>query len=320
MVMSISRCFGAAHQTREAGQSDFCFKRKITLAPLFLIGFALSFSGHVIAQTPRETATELVPPPPPGYDDTREAGDKGHQAEQDLLDPERAFDSKTGQNLHWDRKDKTWKDSKTGKALGFQGARSKKACPPPPTTATTPQPPPNPPPPIPPKHRTVCAECQGIQDRIDANSDALDAANSDYDDAVNQVRDAQARLGSDQGQLEAVKANPKDFDISAAKVQAKIDADNADIAAGKAKADKASAEKARLENELRELGAKLDKCLKKKCGHASANRELKNSLFNIGIDSALGKHHKKDKRDDEDKQNDKEQHDDTPPNDDEPWH
>jgi opacity protein-like surface antigen len=88
-------------------------------------GKALGFMGG------RDKDGAVVPPPPRLYDEDRPSGDRGHQAEQDMTDPEKAFDSKTGQNLFWDRKDKTWKDGKTGKSLGFQGARTKKPCPPP---------------------------------------------------------------------------------------------------------------------------------------------------------------------------------------------
>ena len=174
---------------------------------------------------------------------------------------------------------------------------------------------PPPPPPIPPKGRKVCEPCQGIQDQIDADWTALDAANSDLNDAANDLQSAQARLGSHQGQLEAVKASPKDFTISAAQVQARIDADNADIAAAKAKGAKAGAEVSRLEKELRDLGVKLDDCIKK-CGHASSNRKFKNTMFNIGIDRALRKH-RKDDRDKEDRRREEERN---TSHDEDPWH
>ena len=157
---------------------------------------------------------------------------------------------------------------------------------------------PPPPPPIPPKGKKVCQECQGIQDQIDADTDALAAANSDLNDAANDLQGAQARLGSHQGLLDAIKASPKDYDISPAKMQAKIDADNADIAAAKAKGAKASAEVARLEKELRDLGVKLDACVKK-CGHASMHKEMKHSLIKFGLEKAFDKHHKTDSQDEE---------------------
>ena len=160
-----------------------------------------------------------------------------------------------------------------------------------------------PPPPIPPKGRQVCKECQGIQNRIDADSDAFDAANSNLNDATNDLKDAQARLDRDQGLLDAVKANPKDYDISVSKVQSRIDADNADIATAKAKGAKAGAEAARLENELRGLGVQLDNCIRN-CGHASVPKKVKHSLFDIGIDKALDKHRKKDDKDDDEHDDD----------------
>lgn len=70
---------------------------------------------------------EIIPPPP------RQSG-----AEFDPIDPKNAHNPETGQNLHWDRKEKTWKDSKTGKAVPgrFKGRLTKKPCPPPATKTT----------------------------------------------------------------------------------------------------------------------------------------------------------------------------------------
>ena len=45
-----------------------------------------------------------------------------HQAQQDKNDPERAYDSRTGQNLKWDRTKASWVDAKTGNVVGFSGA------------------------------------------------------------------------------------------------------------------------------------------------------------------------------------------------------
>ncbi len=73
-------------------------------------------------------------------------------AEFDPVDPTRAFDPKTGQNLHWDRDKKTWVDSKTGKASGYEGRHTEKPCPPP-ATGTTPQPKPTP---TPEKKKDAC--------------------------------------------------------------------------------------------------------------------------------------------------------------------
>ncbi len=83
-------------------------------------GKALGFKG------PRASDGTAIPAPP-------------LHAERDVSSLERAFNPSSGQNLFWDRKAKTWKDSKTGKALGFRGARSTKVCPP--RTATAPPPP-----------------------------------------------------------------------------------------------------------------------------------------------------------------------------------
>src|SRR6202142_359652 len=101
-------------------------------------GKALGFNG-VLAKD-----GEVVPPPPRIQDTPTST--TTHQAKQDLIDPERAFDSTSGQNLYWDRNNKTWKDAKTGKPLGFLGVLKKKPCPPPATTTIPPTP--TPPPPV----------------------------------------------------------------------------------------------------------------------------------------------------------------------------
>jgi len=69
----------------------------------------------------------VIPAPPLAHGTT--AASSGaetvvtHQAKQDATDPERAYDSDTGQILSWDRKNKTWVDLKTGEAMGFHGRR-----------------------------------------------------------------------------------------------------------------------------------------------------------------------------------------------------
>ena len=77
------------------------------------------FAGRAMAQ-----ADSRVIPPPPRIQDTP-TSTTTHQAEQDLIDPERAFDSTSGQNLYWDCVKKTWVDAKNGKALGFNGVLAK---------------------------------------------------------------------------------------------------------------------------------------------------------------------------------------------------
>jgi len=77
----------------------------------------------------RASDGEAIPPPPPVLNP--DGSGPPHQGEFDPTDPERAFDPTTGQNMYWDRKDKNWKDSKTGKAVpgGFNGRRTTKKCP-----------------------------------------------------------------------------------------------------------------------------------------------------------------------------------------------
>jgi hypothetical protein len=95
----------------------------------------------------KDSDGEVIPPPPRQVDP--DDNTKTYHADQDPINPESAHDPKTGQNLHWDRKDKTWEDSKTGKAMGLKGAKTKKKCPeeehvtaapPPPTPEPTPPP------------------------------------------------------------------------------------------------------------------------------------------------------------------------------------
>src|ERR1019366_2753306 len=73
---------------------------------------------------------DVIPPP----------SNPSHEPEFDPVDPNRAFDPKTGQNLIWDRDQHTWRDTKTGRGLGFSGRRVKEDCPPP-RAGTTPPPP-----------------------------------------------------------------------------------------------------------------------------------------------------------------------------------
>jgi hypothetical protein len=172
---------------------------------------------------------------------------------------------------------------------------------------------PPPPPPIPPKGRKVCDACQGIQDQIDADTDALADADRENHDAILRVQRAQTDIRNQQGYLQQKKASPGSVDISEEQIGEKIGAAKARMKEAQDEADKAAAEMVRLKNELRDLGVKLDGCIKK-CGHASMNKELKNTLFHVGIDKALRKRHKQD-----DQQDDNVKYDDQHNNDD-PYH
>jgi hypothetical protein len=79
------------------------------------IGALPLWSGSAHSQTaaPATTAPAALIPAPPG------------SAQQDLQQPDHAFDSTTGQNLVWDADRKSWIDTKSGQALGFQGALAK---------------------------------------------------------------------------------------------------------------------------------------------------------------------------------------------------
>jgi len=82
-------------------------------------GQGIGFSGR------HDGNDDVIPPPP----------NPSHNPEFDPVDPNRAFDPKTGQNLVWDRDHHTWKDTKTGKGVGFSGRLVKEACPPPPAAS-----------------------------------------------------------------------------------------------------------------------------------------------------------------------------------------
>jgi hypothetical protein len=101
--------------------------KAIAVAGLLLILAAGGLSQSAFAQERR-----AIPPPPPDSEAPYT------QPKQDETDPERAFNPTTGQNMYWDRGQKTWIDSKTGKPVpgGFKGRRMLRDCPPPPTTTT----------------------------------------------------------------------------------------------------------------------------------------------------------------------------------------
>jgi hypothetical protein len=113
--------------------------KRVPLAGLFVVLAALGICHNVSAQG---AVGEAIPAPPrtllPGSELPGSGGrpTKTTQAEQDLSDPTRAYDPNTGQNLYWDCVKKTWVDSKTGKSVGFQGARAAdgEAIPAPPRT------------------------------------------------------------------------------------------------------------------------------------------------------------------------------------------
>lgn len=59
---------------------------------------------------------EIIPPPPIVHD-----ASGLHQATQNQDNPARATDSRTGKDFSWDARNKTWRDSRTGDAAGFDG-------------------------------------------------------------------------------------------------------------------------------------------------------------------------------------------------------
>lgn len=139
---------------------------------------------------------------------------------------------------------------------------------------TAPPPTPTGPPPLPQAGRKVCKECQDIQDKIDADTSAVDKIKAHIADLANEMTGAKAKLESDQGKLTAVKESPKDYDITPEAVQKQIDADEAEVKRIKDDGTNSLNEQLRLEKELRELATKLDECLKKNCpdGHSSVSR------------------------------------------------
>ncbi len=84
-------------------------------APFSALVFSLAFLAcaqpRAAAQNPGATGTIVVPAPPIG----------SHYAKQNDNNPETAHDRWTGQDLKWDREKKSWVDTKTGQALGFDG-------------------------------------------------------------------------------------------------------------------------------------------------------------------------------------------------------
>jgi hypothetical protein len=87
---------------------------------------------------------EIIPPPPKlELADSERVTAEGlvariTQAKQDADNPGRAFDPESKQILVWDRRQKTWIDTRTGEALGFLGRKGATACQP--SGAPTPPP------------------------------------------------------------------------------------------------------------------------------------------------------------------------------------
>jgi hypothetical protein len=75
---------------------------------------------HVLWVEPAQAQATPASPPAPALIPAPRGS-----AQQDLQQPDHAFDSATGQNLVWDRDRKSWIDAKSGQALGFQGALAK---------------------------------------------------------------------------------------------------------------------------------------------------------------------------------------------------
>ncbi|MCC6980836.1 MAG: hypothetical protein IT343_21130 [Candidatus Melainabacteria bacterium] len=94
-----------------------------------------SKTGKKVGFEGAKSGGEVIPPPPRQVDPDDPT--QLTQAEQDLSNPKRAYNPKTGQNLHWDSKEKTWVDSKTGEKVGLKGAKTKKPCPKPKTVSAT---------------------------------------------------------------------------------------------------------------------------------------------------------------------------------------
>jgi hypothetical protein len=84
----------------------------IALAGSVLVTTHVLWSGPAQAQSaaPATAAAPVLIPAPPG------------NAQQDLQQPDHAFDATTGQNLVWDPNKRSWVDAKSGQVLGFQGA------------------------------------------------------------------------------------------------------------------------------------------------------------------------------------------------------
>ena len=70
----------------------------------------------------------IIPPPPvlERADPKRISGQpaRSTQAKQQFVNPERAYDPQTGESFFWDCAKKSWIDSRTHQAVGFQGGKA----------------------------------------------------------------------------------------------------------------------------------------------------------------------------------------------------
>ena len=108
-------------------------RAQIALAPS-----AAASANVATAMAAPGVAAGIVPPPPVREiaDPKRPAGQPARltQAKQQFVNPERAYDPNTGESFYWDCAKKTWFDSKTHVAVGFQGGKTSEGAviPPPP--------------------------------------------------------------------------------------------------------------------------------------------------------------------------------------------
>jgi uncharacterized protein YkwD len=130
------------------------------------------------------------------------------------------------------------------------------------------------PPPLPPPGRKVCKECQGIQDKIDADNAALADDIQQVQTLAGQLTGATGTLGGMKGKLEAVKASPADYTITPDQAQKQVDDAQAEVDRINKESARLEADQTRLKNELRDLAKQLDDCLKKHCPdeHSSVMR------------------------------------------------
>ncbi len=216
-------------------------------------------------------------------------------------------------------------------------------------TFTTPNPPPQDGPvgpPIPPKYKiAACPACQDIADDIGRKMVEIDNKKAeieslkrnlaqagllaerravlekglhDIDELIRKLQAADFRPGGVsftpkveqdlvgyQSQRESMRLQISSLDAQIGRLQAE-----------KGKLSDLNAELTVLNSNLDTLQRELRKCRHDKCDHNTMQKEIKDTLFNIGIDKALGRH-KKDDRDEEERRREEEKqnaiHDD-------PWH